>query len=92
MTATGVQGGLSIAVVQLVGRLSARVQDFYAVSVQGGLCARVDRASLIRAMVSFARTQVASSFMQIIKRIGFALAWLAGLILVFVAADRKSVV
>ena len=41
-------------------------------------------------MVSFARTQVPSSFMQIIKRISFVLAWVAGLILVFAAANKND--
>jgi hypothetical protein len=38
MTAPGLQGGLSDAVVQLPGASSAGVQDFYAVSVQACLC------------------------------------------------------
>ena len=42
-----------MVVVQLPGALSARVQDFYAVSVQARLCARVGETSLIRAIVSF---------------------------------------
>ena len=52
ITATDLQDGLSGAVVQLCGKRSARVQDFYAVSVQPCLCARVRVTSLIRAMVS----------------------------------------
>ena len=52
ITATDLQDGLSGAVVQLRGKRSARVQDFYAVSVQPCFCARVRVTSLIRAMAS----------------------------------------
>jgi beta-N-acetylhexosaminidase len=41
MTAPGLRGRLSTAIVQLPVGPSARVQDFYAVSVQPRLCARV---------------------------------------------------
>src|SRR4051812_30115068 len=50
--------GLSTAVVHWMGRPSARVQDFYAVSVQTRLCARNAVTGLIPAEVAFACTQV----------------------------------
>jgi hypothetical protein len=53
MIAAWLRGELSGAVVQFMGLRSARVQDFYAVSMQASLGARADEASLIRAIVSF---------------------------------------
>ena len=52
MIAPVLQNGLSDAGVQLPGGPSARVQEYYAVSVQTCLCARVGEAGLIRAIVS----------------------------------------
>jgi hypothetical protein len=74
----------------LLGAPSARVQDFYAVSVQARLCARVGETSLIRAMVSFdLLAQAPSILMQILKRIGLVLVWLAGAVFVFAAVNKK---
>jgi beta-N-acetylhexosaminidase len=85
------QDGLSDAGVHLLGAPSARVQDFYAVSVQARLCARVGKTSLIRAMASFdLLAQVPSTFMQILKRIGIILVWLAGAVFVLAAVNRND--
>jgi hypothetical protein len=85
------QDGLSDAGVHLLGAPSARVQDFYAVSVQARLCARVGKTSLIRAMVSFdLLAQVPSIFMQILKRIGIILVWLAGAVFVLAAVNKND--
>jgi hypothetical protein len=51
-TVTDLQGGLCLAVVQKFGSPSARLQDFYAVSVQARLCARTWFAGLIFVFVS----------------------------------------
>jgi beta-N-acetylhexosaminidase len=85
------QDELSGAGVHLLGAPSARVQDFYAVSVQARLCARVGETSLIRAIVSFDLvTQAAIHFMQILKRIGIILVWLAGPVFIFAAVNKND--
>src|SRR5204862_507475 len=72
-TVTGLQCRLCVGAEQLFGRSSARVQEFYAVSVQGRLRARVRYASLIRRWSRPVNPTQQSSFMQIIKRIGLIL-------------------
>ena len=51
-------------------------------------CVRV--TSLIRAMVSFTAAQASSFPMQILKRIGLILVWLAGPAFVFAAANKND--
>ena len=76
--------------MQLPGMRSARVQDFYAVSVQSRLSARAGGTSLIRAMLSFAALQAPFAPMQILRRLGLILFWLAGFASVFAAANKND--
>ena len=59
------------------------------------LCSRayalaLRETSLIRAMISSSLSHAAITFMQIIKRIGVILIWLAGLVFVFAAANKND--
>ena len=78
-------------VVHLLGTRSARVQDFYAVSVQ----ARVmrsrprDKFDTGDGLVRLPR-RAPAIFMQILKRIGLILIWLAGAVFIFAAVNKND--
>jgi hypothetical protein len=75
------QGGLSIAIVQTPGSASARLQDFYAVSVQARLCVRLRRTALIpRWSRSFERKN-SSTFTAVVEALN------AGVDLLLIAFD-----
>ena len=59
--------------------------------MQARLCARFSETSLIRAIVSFdLLTQAAIQFMQILRRIGIILVWLAGPVFIFAAVNKND--
>jgi beta-N-acetylhexosaminidase len=79
-----------MAVVQMAERLSATIQDFYAVSVQTRLGARVRQTSLIRRWSRSVAHTPAVPAMPIIRPVGKILLWLAGLLFVFAGVNNND--